>query len=117
MDKAMQCVVTIERRVGSDGVTNLLKANINMTDGAYAQGLAFAQQATRLEPDLEDAYYSLAMNYVGLEQYPQAIAVYKSMATRFKLKFDRQHFEREPRLAGLVKSADFQKWLPAPPGS
>jgi hypothetical protein len=39
------------------------------------------------------------------------------MATRFKLKFDRQHFEREPRLAGLVKSADFQKWLPAPPGS
>jgi hypothetical protein len=39
------------------------------------------------------------------------------MATRFKLKFDRQHFEQEPRLAGLVKSADFQKWLPAPPGS
>lgn len=117
MDKAMQCVVTIERRVGSDGVTNLLKANISMTNGAYAQGLAFAQQATQLEPDLKDAYYSLAMNYVGLKQYPQAIAVYKSMATRFKLKFDRQHFEQEPRLAGLVKSADFQKWLPAPPGS
>jgi tetratricopeptide (TPR) repeat protein len=114
MDKAMQCVVTIERRVGSDGVTNLFKANINMTTGAYAQGVAFARQAIQLEPDLKDAYYALAMNYVGLKQYPQAIAVYQSMAKRFKVKFDRQHFEREPRLAGLVQSADFQKWMPAP---
>jgi tetratricopeptide (TPR) repeat protein len=113
MDKALQCVVTIERRVGSDGVTNMLKANINMMTGAYAAGLALAQQAIQLEPDLKDAYYSLAMNYAGLKQYPQAIAVYKSIATRFKVKFDRQHFEHEPRLAGLVQSADFQKWLPA----
>lgn len=117
MDQALQCVVTIERRVGSDGVTNLLKANIDMMTGAYAQGVASAQQAIQLEPDLKDAYYSLAMNYAGLKQYPQAIGVYKSMITRFKLKFDRQHFEREPRLAGLVQSPDFQKWLPAAPGS
>lgn len=113
MDKALQCVVTIERRVGSDGVTNMLKANINMMTGAYAEGLALAQQAIQLEPDLKDAYYSLAMNYTGLKQYPQAIAVYKSIETRFKVKFDRQHFEHEPRLAGLVQSADFQKWMPA----
>ena len=114
MDKAMQCVLTIERRVGSDGITNLLKANINMMTGAYAQGAALARQAIQLEPDLQDAYYTLAVNYVGLEQYPQAIAVYQSIATRFKVKFQRQRFEREPRFAGLVQSADFQKWMPAP---
>lgn len=85
-----------------------------MTIGAYAQGVALARQAIQLEPDLMDAYYSLAMNYVGLKQYPQAIAVYQTMTTRFKLKFDRQRFEREPRLAGLVQSPAFQKWLPAP---
>lgn len=114
MDKAMQCVLTIERRVGSDGATNLMKANINMTSGAYAQGVALARQAIQLEPDLKDAYFTLAMNYVGLQQYPQAIAVYRSIARRFKVKFDRQHFEHQPRLAGLVQSADFQKWMPAP---
>jgi tetratricopeptide (TPR) repeat protein len=114
MDKALQCVVTMEGRVGSDGVTNMLKANINMTTGAYAQGVALARQAIQLEPDLKEAYSSLAMNYVGLKQYPQAIAVYQSMATRFKVKFERQRFEREPRFAGLVQSADFQKWMPAP---
>jgi tetratricopeptide (TPR) repeat protein len=118
MDKAMECVTTIERRVGSDGVTNLLKANIDMMTGAYTQGVGLAQQAIRLEPDLQDAYYSLAVNYVGLKQYAQAIAVYKSLATRFKVKFDRKHFEHEPRFAGLVQSADFQKWMPAgAPGS
>ena len=65
-----------------------------MTIGAYAQGVALARQAIQLEPDLMDAYYSLAMNYVGLKQYPQAIAVYQTMTTRFKLKFDRQRFDR-----------------------
>jgi tetratricopeptide (TPR) repeat protein len=118
MDKAMECVAIIERRVGSDGVTNLLKANIDMMTGAYAPGVALAQQAIQLEPDLQDAYFSLAVNYVGLKQYAQAIAVYKSITTRFKVKFDRKRFEHEPRFAGLVQSADFQKWLPAAaPGS
>jgi hypothetical protein len=29
------------------------------------------------------------------------------------MKFDRKHFEQQPRLAGLVQSPEFQKWLPA----
>jgi cytochrome c-type biogenesis protein CcmH/NrfG len=78
----------------------------------------FAQKAIQLEPDLTDAYYSLAMNYIGLRQYAQAVTVYQSMETRFKVKFDRQHLEQQPRLADFVKSPEFRKWMPAPaPGS
>jgi tetratricopeptide (TPR) repeat protein len=111
-DQALRALAFIERRVGADGVTNMLKANINLRSGNYEQAVTFAQRSIRIEPDLKEGYYSLALGYVGLQQYPRAVETYRTLASRFSVRFERQKFVGAPVYAGLVQSAAFAQWLP-----
>jgi len=111
-DKLEQSISLIERRVGSDGLTNLLRANIYLQNGSYDQTVAYAHKAIDLEPDLQSAWFSLASAYVELKQYPEAVTTYQAVQSRFGAKFDRQRFVSNPKFSGFVQSAAFRKWLP-----
>ena len=108
----MQAVTTIERRVGVDGVTRLLKANANLAGNRFDQTVQFAQESIQLEPDMVDSHYSLAAGYIGLKKYPEAVATFTSLGTKFGYTFEREAFEKEPKYGDFVKSAAFRKWLP-----
>ncbi len=112
MDKAMQAIEVIERRVGSDGMTNLLKANASLQRKDYDKGIAFAQQAIRLEPELAQSYVALARGYTGQQKYPEAVSTYRLLTTRFGVQLKRETFLKDPESASLIQSDAFRKWLP-----
>jgi tetratricopeptide (TPR) repeat protein len=110
-EKVLQSVSAIEQRVGVDGLTTLLRANACYNGGDYARAITHAREALRLEPDREDPWHSLAMSFIGLKKYPEAIEAYQSLATDFGYEFQREHFV-DAQFAGFVKSAAFKRWLP-----
>jgi hypothetical protein len=112
MDKAMQAIEVIERRVGADGMTNLLKANASLQRKDYDRGVAFAQQAIHLEPELAQSYVALARGYTGKQKYPEAVSTYRLLGTRFGVQWKRETFVKDPEAAHLVQSDAFRKWLP-----
>lgn len=109
---ALHSIAVIEQRVGADGATSLLKANVYLLSGAFAPGIACAQESIRLEPQLSSGYFSLARGYVGLQDYPQAISVYRTLSSQFGYRFERRGFAAEPKYAAFVQSDAFAKWLP-----
>ena len=112
MDKALQAIAVIERRVGVDGMTNLLKANASLQRKDFDAGVAFAEQAIRLEPELAQSYVALGRGYVGEQKYPEAVSTYRLLMTRFGVKLTRETFLKDPTSAGFVQSDAFRKWLP-----
>src|SRR5581483_11395325 len=92
MDKLEESISLIERRVGSDGMTNLLRANIYLQNGSYDQTVTYDRKAIELEPDLQSAWFSLASAYVELKKYPEAVTTYQGLQSRFGAKLDRQRF-------------------------
>lgn len=111
-DAALGRMAVVEQSVGSDGVTNLMKANVADLSGAYDRALSFASRAVEVEPDLRPAWDALAKESVRLKSYSKAVATYQSMQSRFNLRYTRDIFVRDPDLAEFVQSAEFQKWLP-----
>jgi hypothetical protein len=111
--KAIGAVTAMEKRVGVDGVTSLLKANVYLRAATYEQTVSFAQNAIRIEPDLQDGYYSLAMGYIGQGKFKEALDMHQSISSRFGRRFQRSGFVSDPKFAAFVQSAAFQKWLPA----
>jgi len=112
VDKVQTGLTIIENRVGSDGLTNTLRSNFCQQTGAYDQGVAYARKAVELEPDLRRAWVALASGYLLQKNYPQVVATYRTLQTRFGLIFTRKQFESNPRFGPLVQSDAFKKWLP-----
>lgn len=111
-DKAVQAVANIERRVGVDGITRLLKANAYLLSGNFPQTLVFAQESLQLEPTRSEPYFALAAAHIGLKQFPDAVTAFSKLASDFGYTFDRQKFFEDASYAEFVKSAAFKKWLP-----
>jgi len=112
VDKVQAGLKMIENRVGSDGFTNTLRSNFYLQTGGYDQGVAYARKAVNLEPDLRPAWDALASGYVLQKNYPQAVATYRTLQTRFGLTFTRRQFESNANFAPLMQSDAFKKWLP-----
>jgi tetratricopeptide (TPR) repeat protein len=112
MEKAVQALTSVERRVGVDGVTTLLKANAYLGAGDFGQTIAYAKESMRLEPGRADPYHTLAAGYIGLKNYPEAVTAYKTLASEFGFAFERKAFLEDARFAEFAKSAEFARWLP-----
>jgi tetratricopeptide (TPR) repeat protein len=111
IDKALEAVDAFESRIGVDAGTCLMRARILFRAGEYGESVTYARKAVEREPDLDSAWYSLGKGYVGLKNYPQAVATYKTMQTRFHTTFTREAFVRDPNFSAFAQSRDFEKWL------
>ena len=111
-DKVQVGLTMIENRVGSDGLTNTLRSNFYQQTGEYDQAVAYARKAVQLEPDLRRAWVALASGYVLQKNYPQAVATYRTLQTRFGLNLTRKQFEGNPAFGPFLQSEAFKKWLP-----
>lgn len=111
IDKVLNCISLIEGRVGVDGLTELLRANILYSKERFAEMLAHAHESVRLEPDRLPPYWLVALGYIHLNQFDHAIETYSAIAKRFDYKFTRQDFAAKPELSDFVASTAFKKWL------
>jgi tetratricopeptide (TPR) repeat protein len=110
--KVLGAIDVMERRVGVDGVTRMLRANAYMLSNDIANALKYADEAVALEPDLLTAQDTRATLLVRLARFEDAIAAYRAMETQFGFKFTRDVFLEDPTFAPLVASPAFKAWLP-----
>lgn len=101
----------IENRVGTDGVTNTLREMFSQQAGALTEAVKYGQKAVAIEPDLPQAWYFLGTSYVYVKNYPQAVASFKTLQTRFGAKLTRDQFVG-PGWEGFDQSDAFKHWMP-----
>ena len=111
LDKCLQAITAIESRVGVDGMTQMLRANIYMTLGKHAEAVKHASKAIEVEPEMSDPYFTLAQSHVALGQYAEAIEVYATLQDEFGYEFTRDNFAQDPTFTKFIESAQFKKWL------
>ena len=110
--KVLKSLDTMERRVGVDGVTRMLRSNAYTLANDLANALKYADEAVALEPDLLLAQDTRATLLVRLARFKEAVAAYRDMETRFGIQFTREIFTADPTFEPLVASAPFKAWLP-----
>lgn len=112
LPKLLTTLDTVEKRVGRDGITRMLRANSYFASQDLDNALKTTEEAIALEPDRMDPYDLRATFLVSLARYPEAVAAYRDMEQRFDLTFTRDIFTSEPTFEQFVKSAAFRAWLP-----
>jgi hypothetical protein len=110
--KALTALEAVEKRVGKDGVTTMLRATVYFVSGDFANMLKYSEESIGLEPDRIQGYDTRATALVGLERHAAAVAAYRDMESRFDLKFTREIFAADPTFGKFMASDDFRKWLP-----
>jgi tetratricopeptide (TPR) repeat protein len=109
--KVLAILNTMEKRVGKDGVTRLLRASAYLEAGDIPNALKFAEESIELESERMDSRDLRATLLVRSGHYPEAVAAYKDIEARFGRKFTREDFD-DPTNAQFVRSAAFRHWLP-----
>jgi len=109
--KCLQAIAAIEKQVGADGMTHLLRANIHSTMGMHAEAIADAREGIRLEPDFVNSYFTLAQAHIALGQFGDAVKVYSTLEEDFGYEFSRERFAADESFGKFVASAPFKTWL------
>ena len=68
----------------------------------------FADQSVRLEPDLRNSTDVRATILVQAARFPEAVAAYRDMTTRFGIQFKREGFLGDPVFRQFVASMAFE---------
>lgn len=111
VEKCLQAITAIEGRVGVDGITQMLRANIYMTVGKHSEAVTYARKAIDVEPDLPDPYFTLAQSHVALGQFAEAIEAYSTLQEDFGYQFTKENFAQDATFTRFIASAQFKKWL------
>jgi tetratricopeptide (TPR) repeat protein len=111
LDNSLRVISIIEARVGADGLTNLLRANVYAAVGRNKEAIASAREAIRLEPDYTAAYFTLAQELVRRGKFAQAIDAYKTLQSEFGYEFSRDNFAEDDQYRKFIASTQFRKWM------
>ncbi|HKR33780.1 MAG TPA: tetratricopeptide repeat protein [Steroidobacteraceae bacterium] len=111
LDKVLQGITAIESRVGVDGMTEMLRANIYMMLGKHTEAVTYARKAIEVEPDMNKAYFTLAQSHVALGQFAEAVKVYTTLQKDFGYQFTKENFAQDATFTKFIDSPQFKKWL------
>ena len=111
LDKVLQGITAIESRVGVDGMTQMLRANIYMMLGKHTEAVTYARKAIEVEPDMNKAYFTLAQSHVALGQFAEAVKVYTTLQKDFGYQFTKENFAQDATFTKFIDSPQFKKWL------
>jgi tetratricopeptide (TPR) repeat protein len=111
LDKVLRGITAIESRVGVDGMTQMLRANIYMMLGKHTEAVTYARKAIEVEPDMNKAYFTLAQSHVALGQFADAVKVYTTLQKDFGYQFTKENFAQDATFTKFIDSPQFKKWL------
>ena len=111
-DKALHSIDVMEKRVGVDGATAQLRANLLLASGDLERARAAAAMGLEAEPDFDRPYYAMIDVCISAEDFDCAVQHYRTLEDRFGYQFDRTVFEQFPELADFMASPEFTSWLP-----
>lgn len=114
LDKAMSIIDLMAESYGDDGVFNLLRANVEFARGRIDAARGYARKSVQLEPNNEDAHWTLLTTLVQSEMYAESVTELKALESGFGYAFARENFDGEPLYAEFIKSDEFAQWIDAP---
>lgn len=110
--KALENIEVMEKKVGRDGFTTYLKANLYYNVAQDVEkASAFYRQAISIEPNFEDAYSTLAYLYIMEKDYPNAVEVYQMLESQFGYQYVPDDFYDTPDNNLFKASIDFKNWM------
>ena len=113
LDSAMSIIDLMERTYGSDAVIFLFRANVELASNRIDNALRFAERSVQLEPDHENAQWTLLTVLVQAQRFGESVKVLQVLESEFGYVFAREDFEAEPLYAEFVGSDEFAQWIDA----
>ena len=113
-DSAMSVINLMEQTYGADAVFFIFRANVDASRGRLDTATDYARTAVQLEPDNEDAYWTLLTLLVQTAKFGEGVQVVQSLESEFGYFFTREDFAAEPLYMDFAKSAEFAQWIDAP---
>lgn len=110
-DALIKSINGLEKKLGVDGLTLLLKANAMLSAAKNKKSIAYAEKAVSIEPDMEDPYWTLVTNYLKEEKYKKVVINLEKLRKRFGYRYSHAEFVKEKLYAGFVKSAEYKNWM------
>lgn len=110
--KALENLNTMERRVGKDGFTTLLKANLYLSlANDRSRAIALYKDAIKIEPDLEESYQALSSLYVETEEYEEAVEVLLMLEKQYQFEYMPEDFFESDENNKFKESKAFKNWM------
>ena len=111
-DLAMQALLRLQDRlrVQDPAMSARLSAAALIT-GNNEDALAYAEHAVQYEPGLELGWWSALRARSAMRQYGPAIEALETLENNFGYTLDRGAFERDPVMADLMQSQEFEDWF------
>lgn len=108
--RCLDAIGRVEKRVGMDGMTYMLRANVHVLSNKLDEAAQNAREGVRVEPDFEGSYFSLADILVAQGKFDEAVEVFEDLQTEFGYEFSREALEAQPTYAKFVASRAFKRW-------
>lgn len=110
-DEAMDALLRLQSRLGVQDSAMLarLSAAALILD-KNEDAVAYAEQAIQFEPGLELGWWSALRSQTAMEQFDKAIEALDMLEKKFGYTLSPQAFEKDPAMASLVRSEEYETW-------
>lgn len=106
--KAQSSIDRLINKFGEDGALLNLKANTYFTSKDMRSANVSARKAMKLEPEFEDAYWTLVTVLLQEKKYSEVVSMLNSMESKFSYDFSSGNFIGNDIYKGFVKSSEFK---------
>ena len=111
-DKAMQALLRLQSRLNvPDAAMAARLSAASLVLGNAEDALSYAEQAVRIEPGLELAWWSALRAGAALGQYSGAVQALDELEKTFGYTLGPEAFEDDPSMADLLLSPEYEAWL------
>jgi tetratricopeptide (TPR) repeat protein len=110
LDDALTAVDRIDSFAGGDPYLDFVRADIHVRKHDVSSAGMFARRAIRVDPKIEQPYWTLVDLYMRQKDYPMALKTMTSIATRFSRDVDSMLAARADDFAGLILSEAYRSW-------
>ena len=107
--EAIDCVDRLDRAVLGDPHLQTIRANIHVEQDDLAAARADVKKALEADPDLADAYWSLATISLKDKDHDETLRTLRTLRDKFRIDF--ADLTTQPPYKDFVASPQFQDWL------
>jgi thioredoxin-like negative regulator of GroEL len=109
-ERCLKAIGNMEERVGVDGLTHMLRANINVLANRLDDAARSAREGVRAEPDFAGVRFTLVDILIAQEHFDEAVTEFRTLESDFGYEFSREALHAQPTYAKFVVSPAFKQW-------
>ena len=113
-DLAMEALLRLQSRLRvQDSAMSARLSAAALVLGNTEDALSFATEAVELEPGLELGWWSALRARTALDKFAEAVEALDVLEKQFGYTLSPQAFEKDPSMAALLRSKEYEDWYVA----